>query len=57
MLIAPADSPQSVIVVGIATERGDVRAHPVDRGNLVEEPPVRDGIAEMQEALRLRRGS
>ena len=47
-LMPPADSPKIVTLLGIAAERGDVVAHPLERGDLVED-------AEVAGALRCRR--
>ena len=55
-LIAPADSPKMVTAVGVAAERRDVVAYPLERGDLVEQADVaRAGptgvdLAQLEEA-------
>ena len=60
----PADSPNTVTFVGIAAERGDGVAHPLERGGLVEDARVAgarelraEQVGEVQEPERARAGS
>ncbi len=53
MLMAPADSPNTVTVVRIAAEPGDVVLYPGESGDLVTQAPVPESGADLAHQLRM----
>ena len=53
----PADSPKTVTRSGVAAEGGDVVAHPLQRGDLVEQAPVGGRPLDAGQTPPCRRGS
>ena len=49
--MAPADSPKIVTLAGIAAERGDVVAHPLQRRDLVEQAAVGRRVRQQREPV------